>query len=69
MNKQEVLTVIDKKVREVAQVYSQNSTALAREMTLKMAIREIEEAIESLLTTKEEDTNDKPKPTKGSKNL
>jgi hypothetical protein len=68
MNKQEVLTVIDKKVREVAQVYSQNSTALAREMTLKMAIREIEEAIESLLTAKEEDTNDKPKP-KGSKNL
>lgn len=58
MNKQNVLVTIDKKVREVALVFSQNSTALAREMTLQMAIKEITEAIESLLTEKEEDKND-----------
>jgi len=69
MNKQDVLTVIDKKVREVAQVYSQNSTALAREMTLKMAIKGIEEAIESLLTTKGEIKNDNNSKPKGDKNL
>jgi hypothetical protein len=62
MNKQEVSTIIDKKVREVAQVYSQNSTALAREMTLKMAIKDIEEAIERMLTaTQEIKTEEKPK--------
>lgn len=49
MNKQEVLTTVDKKVREVALVFSQNSTALAREMTLQMAIKDITTAIEELL--------------------
>lgn len=58
MNKQNVLVTIDKKVREVALVFSQNSTALAREMTLTMAIKEITEAIESLLTEKEEKNNE-----------
>lgn len=65
MNKQEVLSIVDKKVREVALVFSQNSTALAREMTLTMAIKGITEAIESLTTQKEEDNNEsKPKPTR-----
>lgn len=49
MNKQEVLNTVDKKVREVALVFSQNSTALAREMTLQMAIKDITTAIEELL--------------------
>lgn len=65
MNKQQVLTTIDKKVREVALVFSQNSTALAREMTLQMAIKDITEAMENLLTQKEEEQNEpKPKPTR-----
>jgi hypothetical protein len=65
MNKLQVLTTIDKKVREVALVFSQNSTALAREMTLQMAIKDITEAMESLLTQKEEGQNEsKPKPTR-----
>jgi hypothetical protein len=68
MNKQEVLNLVDKKVREVAQVFSQNSTALAREFTLKMAIGEIEEAIEKLLK-KEEAVNDNNSKPKGTKNL
>jgi hypothetical protein len=67
MNKQEVLNIVDKKVREVALVFSQNSTALAREFTLQKAIKEITEGIESLLL-KEEAKDDKPKP-KGTKNL
>lgn len=68
MNKQEVLTLVDKKVREVAQVFSQNSTALAREFTLKIAIGEIEEAIEKLLKKEVEPNDNKSKP-KGTKNL
>lgn len=68
MNKQEVLTLVDKKVREVAQVFSQNSTALAREFTLKIAIGEIEEAIEKLLKKEEVENDNKSKP-KGTKNL
>jgi len=68
MNKQEVLNIVDKKVREVAQVFSQNSTALAREFTLKIAIGEIEEAIEKLLK-KEEVVNDNNSKPKGNKNL
>lgn len=69
MNKQEVLTIIDKKVREVAQVFSQNSTALAREFTLTMAIKEISEAMEMLMTEKGDTTNDKLPRTKGKQTL
>jgi len=70
MNKQDVLNIVDKKVREVAQVFSQNSTALAREFTLTMAIKEITEGIESLLTQEENkvDKNCNSKP-RGNKNL
>lgn len=66
MNKQEVFTLVDKKVREVALVFSQNSTALAREFTLTMAIKELTEGIESLLPKEEKE--EKPK-SKDSKNL
>jgi hypothetical protein len=59
MDKQEINKLVDKKVREVAQVFSQNSTALAREFTLTGAIREIVEAMESIHQVKEE-KNDKP---------
>lgn len=60
MNKQEVAKIVDNKVREVAKVYSQNSTPLAREMTLNIAIKEIVEAIEQLLGG--EMTNDSTEP-------
>jgi len=59
MDKEQIAKLVDKKVREVAQVFSQNSTALAREFTLTMAIKEIIEAIESLPKVIEE-KNDKP---------
>jgi len=68
MNKEQVLTIVDKKVREVAQVFSQNSTPLARELTLTEAIKGIREAIESLLSSEEKQTDAKSK-SKGNKNL
>lgn len=64
MNKQEVLNTVDKKVREVALVFSQNSTALAREMTLQMAIKGITEAIESLTSQEKEEKNEPNKPSR-----
>jgi len=63
MDKQEIHKIVDKKVREVALVFSQNSTALAREFTLTMAIKDIIEAIESVPQVKEE-KNDKSAPKK-----
>jgi hypothetical protein len=63
MDKQEIHKIVDKKVREVALVFSQNSTALAREFTLTGAIKDIIEAIESVPQVKEE-KNDKSAPKK-----
>ena len=60
MNKQQVAKLVDNKIREVAKVYSQNSTPLAREMTINIAIKEIVEAIEQLLEG--EMTNDSADP-------
>lgn len=60
MNKQEVAKLVDNKVREVAKVFSQNSSPLAREMTINIAIKEIVEAIEQLLEG--EMTNDSAEP-------
>ena len=60
MNKQEVAKLVDYKIREVAKVFSQNSTPLAREMTINIAIKEIVEAIEQLL--EEKMTNDSAEP-------
>ena len=60
MNKQEVAKLVDYKIREVAKVFSQNSTPLAREMTINIAIKEIVEAIEQLLEG--EMTNDSSDP-------
>jgi hypothetical protein len=60
MKKQEVAKLVDYKIREVAKVFSQNSTPLAREMTINIAIKEIVEAIEQLLEG--EMTNDSSDP-------
>lgn len=58
MKIENVAKIVDNKVREVAKVFSQNSTALAREMTINIAIKDIVEAVETLLQEKE--TNDSP---------
>lgn len=37
--------IVEKQVNEVAQIYSQNSTALAREFIKENAVREITQAV------------------------
>lgn len=61
MNKDQVLKLIEDKIKNVSQVFSQNSTAIAREFTLQEAIKSIQEAFSTL---SDSNTPEEKKPTK-----
>jgi hypothetical protein len=67
MNKQEIITTIDKMVREVSQVFSQNSTALAREYTLKNAINTITDLVLRAVSEENNSNETSSKNTKSAK--
>jgi hypothetical protein len=48
MNKDQAFKLIQEKIINVSQVFSQNSTALAREFTLQDAIKSIQNAFEEI---------------------
>lgn len=52
MNKDSFIHLVEKKLKEVSQVFSQNSTALAREYTLVNSLSQIASALEELLPEK-----------------
>jgi hypothetical protein len=64
MNQKDIFSLIDQKVREVAQIFSQNSTALAREFTLQNAIESIQELFSPQLPETPELPEKKEKPAK-----
>jgi hypothetical protein len=49
MNKNEVFKLIEDKIKNVSQVFSQNSTAIAREFTLQEAIKSIQGAFVEII--------------------
>jgi len=51
MTEKELLQVIQNNLYEVSKVFSQNSTAIAREFTLKQSENNIKEALQSYLST------------------
>jgi len=70
MTKKELLNMIETRLRLVAFVYSQNSTPLAREATVKNCLNEIEQALEELEnkeTAQDDKDKELPKQTKSKK--
>jgi len=63
MNKEQLLNLIEVKLRLVAFIYSQNSTALAREHAILNSLTEIKEAITNL-EEKKDAPEELPKQTK-----